>query len=148
MPFVSPLRRCTARISRMHDPDYLPVTAAVIHKGDRILIARRKQAFMGYRWEFPGGRPKDNETLDECLKRVIREELGITISVGPLISSRKHVINCQAAILLYAYHAGYVSGDVTLRDHDEIAWVTAEDLVKYDFPNPDSQVVQDILKNI
>ena len=120
----------------MHDPDYIPVTAAIIEKDGRILIARRKHAYMGYHWEFPGGKLEDNETLEECLKREIWEELGITIGVGRLISSRKHVINCQAAIILYAYHAEYVSGDITLTDHDEIAWVQARRPPPIQLPRP------------
>lgn len=132
----------------MHDPDYRPVTAAVIKKDGKILIARRKHAFMGYHWEFPGGKLEDNETLEECLKREIMEELGIDIAVGALVSSRKHVINCQVAIILYAYHAEHISGDIVLTDHDEIAWVAPEDLSQYSFPDPDWQIVQELLKNI
>ena len=130
----------------MRDPDYLPVTAAVIEKDDRILIARRKHAYMGYHWEFPGGKLEDNETLEECLKREILEELSITISVGRLISYRKHIINCQTAIVLYAYQAEYISGDISLTDHDEIAWVKPEDLPGYSFPDPDRQIVRELLK--
>ncbi|MDD3847396.1 MAG: (deoxy)nucleoside triphosphate pyrophosphohydrolase [Syntrophorhabdaceae bacterium] len=111
-----------------------------------ILIARRKRAFMGNNWEFPGGKLEDNETLEECLKREIREELGIDIAVGKLISSRKHVLNCQSAIILYAYRAEYVSGEIVLTDHDEIAWVAPEDLQRYAFPDPDWLIVKDILK--
>ena len=88
----------------------------------------------------------DNETLEECLKREILEELGITISVGRLISSRKHIINCQTAIVLYAYQAEYISGDISLTDHDEIAWVKPEDLPGYSFPDPDRQIVRELLK--
>jgi len=130
----------------MTDPDYLPVTAAVIEKDGKILIARRMRAFMGYHWEFPGGKLEENETLEECLKREIREELGIEISVGRLISSRKHVLNCQSAIMLYAYQAQPLSGDITLTDHDEIAWVSPRDLMGYTFPEPDRLIVKDILK--
>ena len=130
----------------MTDPDYMPVTAAVIERGGKVLIARRKSPFMGHSWEFPGGKLEDNETLEECLKREIHEELGIDIAVGGLISSRKHVLNCQSAIMLYAYHARYLSGDIVLNDHDEIAWVAPEDIQKYSFPDPDWQIVKDILK--
>jgi len=130
----------------MTDPDYLPVTAAIIERDGMILIARRKRAFMGNNWEFPGGKLEDNETLEECLKREIREELGIDIAVGKLISSRKHVLNCQSAIILYAYRAEYVSGEIVLTDHDEIAWVAPEDLQRYAFPDPDWLIVKDILK--
>ncbi len=130
----------------MTDPDYLPVTAAVIERDGMVLIARRKRAFMGNNWEFPGGKLEDNETLEECLKREISEELGIDIAVGKLISSRKHVLNCQSAIMLYAYHAEYLSGEIVLTDHDEIAWVAPEDLQRYTFPEPDWLIVKDILK--
>ena len=130
----------------MTDPDFFPVTAAVIEKDGKVLIARRKRPFMGHHWEFPGGKLEDNETLEECLRREIREELGIDIAVGKLISSRKHVINCQSAIILYAYHADHLSGEITLNDHDEIAWVKPEDLIKYNYPDPDWQIVKDILK--
>lgn len=130
----------------MTDPDFLPVTAAVIEKDGKVLIARRKRSFMGHNWEFPGGKLEDNETLEECLRREIREELGIDIAVGKLISSRKHVLNCQSAIVLYAYRADYLSGNIVLNDHDEIAWVTPDDLVKYNYPDPDWLIVKDILK--
>ncbi len=130
----------------MTDPDFLPVTAAVIEKNGKVLIARRKHPFMGHNWEFPGGKLEDNESLEECLKREIREELGIDIAVGKLISSRKHVLNCQSAIVLYAYRARCLSGNIVLNDHEEIAWVAPEDLQKYSFPDPDWQIVKDILK--
>ncbi len=112
-----------------------------------MLIARRKRGYMGYLWEFPGGKLEDNESLEECLKREIREELGIDIEVGPLINSTKHVLNCQSAINLYAYRARYLSGEVRLKDHDEVRWVHVEDLPAFDFPEPDRVIVQALLRD-
>jgi len=129
----------------MNDPDYIPVTAAVISKDGKILIAKRKKSFMGYRWEFPGGKMEDNETLEECLKREIREELGIEIEVGECICVRKHVLNCQSSIILYAYRASYISGELLLKDHDEIRWVKPEELVGFDFPDPDRLIAQTLM---
>ena len=48
--------------------------------------------------------------------------------------------------MLYAYKARHVSGDITLTDHEEVAWVALEDLETYAFPNPDREIVKDILK--
>jgi 8-oxo-dGTP diphosphatase len=128
----------------MIDPEYVSVTAAVIEKDGKVLIARRKRPFMGYSWEFPGGKLEDNETLEECLKREIREELAIEIEVGPLVSLNKHVLNCQSAIALYAYRARYISGNIELNDHEEIKWVLPEDLIKYDFPDPDRLIAKEV----
>lgn len=129
----------------MTDPEYMSVTAAVIEKDGKVLIARRKRPFLGYYWEFPGGKLENNETLEECLKREIREELDIEIEVGPLVSVNKHVLNCQSAITLYAYRVQYTSGEIKLNDHEEIKWVSPEDLLKYDFPDPDLLIAKEVI---
>ncbi|OPY82139.1 MAG: CTP pyrophosphohydrolase [Syntrophorhabdus sp. PtaU1.Bin153] len=131
----------------MTNPDYMPVTAAVMSKEGKVLIAKRKRGHMGYKWEFPGGKAEAGETLEGCLQRELREELGIEVKVGALISSQKHVINCQAAIAFYVYEVFYLSGDFALTDHEEVRWVAVEDLEKYDFPEPD-QVVVKVLRAI
>ena len=52
------------------------VTAAVIQKGGKILITQRpEKGLLGGLWEFPGGKQKPGESLEECLKREIAEEL-------------------------------------------------------------------------
>lgn len=127
-------------------PVYVPVTAAVIRKEGRVLIAKRKRAHMGYPWEFPGGKVEDGETMEACLKRELREELGIEVEVGDLISAGKHVINCKSAIALYAYDVTHVSGDFTLTDHEEVRWVTVGELEQYGFPEPDRAVVEVLMR--
>jgi len=74
----------------MDDLYYTPVTAAVIEKDGRVLIAKRKRAYLGYLWEFPGGKMEEGESLEECLKREIEEELGIEIEVGGYLCSMRH----------------------------------------------------------
>lgn len=121
--------------------DVIPVTAAVIESDGRVLIARRRHAFMGYLWEFPGGKQEPGETLEECLRREIREELGIEIDVGEPLCATTQPVNCQVTIRLHAYRASYVSGEMTLHEHDEVRWVSPEDLGAYDFPEPDRAIV-------
>lgn len=121
---------------------YIPVTAAVIEKDGKVLIAKRKKAFMGYLWEFPGGKKKKRETLKECLVREIREELGIEIEVGDFICSVKHALNCQTAIELHAFKAIPKTDTFQLKDHDEIRWVKIEDLHTYNFFEADRVIVK------
>ncbi len=56
------------------------VCGAVIRKGSKILICERAPGtkLAGYK-EFPGGKAEPGETLSECLRREIREELGTEI---------------------------------------------------------------------
>ena len=54
------------------------VTAAVIEKGDKILIAKRRLGrTLGGKWEFPGGKIEPGETPEECLKRELKEEFDV-----------------------------------------------------------------------
>ena len=54
------------------------VTAAVIGKDDKILIAKRRLGrTLGGKWEFPGGKIEPGETPRQALARELREELAI-----------------------------------------------------------------------
>ena len=58
------------------------VTAAVIRRKDRILLTGRKpDAALAEYLEFPGGKCEPGETLAQCLRREIREELGTEVLV-------------------------------------------------------------------
>lgn len=58
----------------------IDVCGAVIRRGSKILICGRAPGtkLAGYK-EFPGGKAEPGETLSECLRREIREELGTEI---------------------------------------------------------------------
>jgi mutator protein MutT len=126
----------------MIDTQYVPETAAIIRKDNKVLIAKRKKAFMGSPWEFPGGKVEKDETHQECLKRELYEELGIEAEIGAFVCSHKHVLNCQSAIHLFAYDVTQISGEFQLRDHEEIRWVTVEELEHYNFPDTDRSIIK------
>ena len=53
---------------------HIVVAAAVVERGDRYLVTRRLAGtHLEGCWEFPGGKCGDGETLEECLRREIRE---------------------------------------------------------------------------
>ncbi len=63
----------------------IEVTAALIWNKNRFLICQRpSHKARGLLWEFPGGKLEEGETLQECLVRECREELGVTLSVEDL----------------------------------------------------------------
>jgi len=60
--------------------DATEVCAAVINRGGRVLLAtRRKGVHLEGCWEFPGGKVEEKESLSECIRRELREELGLNI---------------------------------------------------------------------
>jgi 8-oxo-dGTP diphosphatase len=67
------------------------VVAAVVRRGGRILITRRKdEAERGGLWEFPGGKVELGEDEPDALRREIREELGCALEVGKLLLRHSH----------------------------------------------------------
>jgi len=126
---------------------YIPVTAAVIEKDEKILIAKRKKAYMGYLWEFPGGKQKEGETLEDCLKREIKEELGIDIAVGSFICSVKDILKRQSAIELHAFMAIPLTFEFHLKDHEEVRWVGLKELPAYSFFEPDRIIVRQLMES-
>lgn len=118
------------------------VAAAVIERDGRVLIAKRKKGwrFAG-KWEFPGGKIEPNETPEECLRRELREELGIETEIGDFFCSSTHAYP-HATVQLLVYQAFHVSGEYTLHDHQEIRWVLPDELTQYDFPEADEPVIE------
>ena len=61
--------------------DIVKVTAAMLVKDDKIIIARRgPDDKLADKWEFPGGKIEIDETPEQCLKREIKEEFDIDVS--------------------------------------------------------------------
>ena len=67
------------------------VTAAVIERGGAFLVTRRQRGvhLEGY-WEFPGGKCEAGESLADCLRRELREELDTDAMVGEEIFAVTH----------------------------------------------------------
>lgn len=135
-------------ISTGFPPKGTKVTAAVLEKEGRILIARRKRGDrMADKWEFPGGKLEAGETPEDCLQREMREEFGIDVAVGPFVGRSLHAYP-HGEIDLMAYRVTHLSGDFQLHDHEEILWVSPADLESYDFSAADVPIAGMLMKGI
>ncbi len=127
---------------RTSDADITIVTAAIIQRGGRMLIARRLTAAHGAGgWEFPGGKVEPGETREACLAREIEEELGLSIKVGGLFAEVVHEYP-NRTIRLVAYEAEIVGGKLVVSDHEEIAWVRPAELENFEFLPADVPIVR------
>ena len=67
------------------------VAAAIIQQEEKFLLTRRKpESDLGGLWEFPGGKKEPGETLRDCLRREVKEELGVEISEPQHFHSLRH----------------------------------------------------------
>ena len=126
--------------------DYLIVTAALIRKGNQILIAQRKQgSHLALKWEFPGGKLASNETPEEGLVREIEEELGITIKVSDIYKVVAHNYPGKKVLLL-CYECEYLRGEVKAIDCNDFKWIKPAELLQFDMAPADLPIVEKILR--
>jgi len=80
-------------------------------------------------WELPGGKAEPGETERDCLVREIREELGVPIEVGELVSVARFW--WDEAVLLMLYHCRLVSGIPQPLASQEIRWMDVKYVRQY-----------------
>jgi 8-oxo-dGTP diphosphatase len=109
------------------------ITAAVIVKDAKVLIARQKAGIrIPGRWGFPGGKVETDETMVQCLKRQLALDFGIEIVVECFICANHHHDD-YGDIELFAYKASLLSEGMLLQEHDEIQWISSSELPCYQF---------------
>ena len=132
-----------AQTSEALPPDVNPnlragvcVGAAIFHK-NALLLLRRIPDFPGL-WELPGGSVEAGEKLESALAREVREETGLTVSIGrPFCASTfeadgqegRRVTIVAIEYLCEANSKGPISLSPT--EHDAHVWVNEDDLPKY-----------------
>ena len=109
---------------------------------DLILIDRRlAKGLLGGFWEFPGGKIEGNETVQECIKREILEEIGIDIAVDSHLITIDHTYS-HFRVNLQVYNCRYLSGQARAIKCEEIRWVTIEELDHYTFPAANQEIIR------
>ena len=122
---------------------HLVVGAAVtLDSRGRALIARRKsEGLLGGLWEFPGGKIEPGETMEQCIARELREEMGIEIAVGERLTVVRHAYS-HFTIELHAHFARRTAGRPRRLHCADFAWVPIARLRDYAFSRADLHIVE------
>jgi A/G-specific adenine glycosylase len=107
------------------------VSAAVLWRDGKVLLAKRpSKGLLGGMWEFPGGKIEKDETLEACIAREIREELGAKIRVVELFGVYQHAYT-HFRITLHAFLCELTDGEPKPIEAAELAWVSPIELHRY-----------------
>ena len=118
------------------------VVAALIWDGNRFLICQRPaHKARGLLWEFVGGKVEPGETKEEALIRECREELAVTVSVQGIFMEVTHP-SPDLTVHLTLYNAKIESGVPQLLEHQDLRWITAEQIGQYDFCPADETILK------
>ena len=119
----------------------LVVTAAVIERGDEILVTRRPEGVhLEGHWEFPGGKCEAGESLEVCMVREIREELGVEVEVGEELLATSHAYPDRRVELHFL--SCTVVGTPVPQLGQEMRWVRRSDLSALRFPPADEELIR------
>jgi A/G-specific adenine glycosylase len=118
------------------------VTAAVIRnrQGQMLVVQRPARGLLASLWKLPGGIVKRGETLEEGLKRIVREELGIRILVGEALASVNHAYT-HFRITLQAFRCTRRSGRPHALACQDWRWASPDDLEDLAFSKADRAVI-------
>jgi mutator protein MutT len=122
----------------------LTVVAALIEEDGKLLVCqRRRGGSFELMWEFPGGKKKPAETLEEALARELREELGVTARIGREVYRTRHQyaeISQPIELVFFAATANPV--EMVNRVFESIEWRTRESLRELNFLPADRELVE------
>jgi A/G-specific adenine glycosylase len=110
------------------------IVAGAIRRNGRYLIGRRQPGgLLGGLWELPGGKVESGETHKQALRREIKEETDLDVTVGQLIAEVAHAYS-HFRITLCVYACTPKSGDARPLYHTDLKWVPKSRFSRYAFP--------------
>ena len=118
------------------------VAAGLICSGGRYLIAKRKPGVhLAGLWEFPGGKREAGETLEDCLRRELLEELSVRVDVPIPFQIIRHEY-AEKTVELHFFRCTIEAGQPTPVDCAELRWVSPSELTGYQFPPADRPIIE------
>ena len=113
---ASPISKSCAQCGREIFPTLTPAVLILVHKGDSILLAHA-HTFRGPFYSILAGYLEPGETLEECARREVLEETGITVGKVSYFGSQSWPFPSN---LMVGFIADYESGELTLQE-DELS---------------------------
>jgi mutator protein MutT len=91
-------------------------------------------------WEFPGGKCEPGESLEDCMKRELLEELAIRADVGTEVLSASHDYPDRRVVLHFL--ACTTADEPSPQMGQEMRWVARGALAKLAFPPADAELIE------
>lgn len=106
------------------------VGAFILNKNNEVLLMRRKKSPEAGFWSIPDGKVEFQESIEEALKREVKEELGVEIAIIALLGVTNHIILEENAHWISpVFLTEIIQGtpeNLELEKHSEMKWFSIE----------------------
>ena len=103
-----------------------------------------EEGLLGGIFEFPGGKQEPGETIETCIARELKEELGIAVTVGDELITVDHAYSHKK--LRFVVHlCDWASGEPQPLASQQVRWVHPDDLGNYAFPAANARIIEALL---
>lgn len=126
-------------------PHHQIAVGIIVNENDEVLISLRPQeSMLGGLWEFPGGKQEKNETLDETLRRELKEELDVETEVFDKFKELKHAYS-HFKITMHAFWCKIKKGTPKPHSSDQLKWVHLSNIDHFPFPKANKSIISDLM---
>ena len=117
-----------------YQPHLFPVSVkGVVIRDGLVLLLRNERD----EWELPGGKLELAEDPARCVAREISEEVGWTVTTGPILDAWQYHIREEVDVLILTYgcHTGSLAPPVVSNEHKEVGLFTADQAADLRMPD-------------
>ncbi len=100
---------------------------------------------LGGLWEFPGGTQESDESIEQCIARELKEEMGINVSVGAHVVTVHHAYS-HFTMELHAHLCHVVRGRPRAIECADWKWVKPQNLRAYAMSRADQIILDEVEK--
>lgn len=120
---------------------------AVVERNGKVLICQRcDDDHLGGYWEFPGGKCEDGETLEECVRRELLEEVNIDACPLRRLASIDHDYP-HALVRLHPFLCRHIAREPELLECQQAKWINPQELRQYRFPPANDRLIEEVIEH-
>ena len=118
------------------------VVVGVVHNlvGEVLITRRPNHVHQGGLWEFPGGKCELGESVEDALRRELKEELDITVQHARPLIRIAHTYP-DKKVLLDVWQVEQWHGKEIGQEGQAVQWCAHSDLAQYRFPVANSPII-------
>ena len=126
------------------------VVVGFIVRDGKIFVAKRAKTKKMFpdRYELVGGHIDLGESPEQALIREVKEELGLTVTVGPLVGAFTFEIDDEFKIELayFCYPTDGTEPTLNPADHSQSRWIARDELDKFEKEDEETELLRQAFK--